>query len=52
MFSLLLELGLVVLLLTLLPARWRSRTATHLMVTGLAFCVFAMWALNTNGSFR
>ena len=52
MFSLILELGLVVLLLTLLPARWRSRTATHLMLTGLAFCVFAVWALNTNGSFR
>jgi hypothetical protein len=52
MFALLVELGLVVLLLTLLPAKWRSRTATHLMFTGLAFCVFAAWALNTNGSFR
>jgi len=52
MFSLLLELGLVVLLLTLLPAKWRSRTSTHLMFTGIAFVVFAMWALSTNGTFR
>lgn len=50
MFALLVELGLIVLLVGMLPARVRSRTTTALMFCGLAFCAFAAWSVMSNGA--
>jgi hypothetical protein len=44
MFSLIVELALVVLLVSLLPEKWRRQTTTVLMVCGLA-----MWGLTASG---
>ena len=45
MFSLIVELALVMLLVSLLPEKWRRHTTTVLMVCGLA-----MWGLTASGS--
>jgi hypothetical protein len=50
MFALVVEVALIVLLVGLLPATWRSRTTTALMCCGLAFCAFAAWAVMSNGA--
>ncbi len=50
MFALVVEVVLVVLLLGLLPTKWRSRTSTVLMCCGLAFCAFAAWVIMANGT--
>lgn len=50
MFALVVEVALIVLLVGLLPSRWRSRTTTALMCCGLAFCAFAAWAVMSNGA--
>lgn len=52
MFSLVVELGLIVLLLTLLPVRTRSRVTSVLMYCGIGFCAFAAWSLMSNGAIR
>ena len=44
MFSLLVELALVALLVSLLPDKWRRHTTSVLMVCGLA-----MWGLTATG---
>ncbi len=50
MFALVVEVALIVVLVSLLPARWRSRTSTALMCCGLAFCAFAAWVTMANGA--
>lgn len=52
MFSLVVELGLIVVLLTLLPGRTRSRVTSALMYCGIAFCAFAVWTVMSNGAIR
>ena len=52
MFSLLVELGLIVLLLTMLPSRTRSRVTSALMYCGIAFCAFSVWSLMSSGAIR
>lgn len=51
MFALLVEVGLIVVLLTMLPARQRSRTATALMCCGVAFCAFAVFVTLNHSAF-
>jgi hypothetical protein len=46
MFSLVVELALVALLVSLLPAKWRQHTTSILMVCGLA-----MWGVAASGLF-
>ena len=50
MFALLVEVALIVLLVGLLPAKWKARTSTALMCCGVAFCAFAVWAVMVNGT--
>lgn len=45
LFALVVELALIILLTSMLPDRWRSRTTTGLMFVGLGMCAFATWAL-------
>ncbi|MEN9644220.1 MAG: hypothetical protein RL238_889 [Actinomycetota bacterium] len=52
MFSLLVELGLIVLLLTLLQGRTRTRVTSALMYCGIGFCAFAVWSLMSGGAIR
>jgi hypothetical protein len=50
MFSLVVEVALIVLLVGLLSTKWRSRTTTALMCCGVAFCAFAAWSVMSNGT--
>jgi hypothetical protein len=50
MFALVVEVALIVVLLGLLPERWRSRTSTALMCCGVAFCAFAAWVTMAHGT--
>jgi hypothetical protein len=47
MFSLVVELALVVVLVSLLPEKWRQHTTSVLMLCGVA-----MWGVAASGLFR
>ena len=52
MFSLVVELGLIVVLLAMLSGRTRSRVTSALMYCGIVFCAFAVWTVMSNGAIR
>lgn len=49
MFALLLEVGLIVVLVSLLAPAVRARVTSALMYCGIGFCALAVWALMSNG---